>query len=194
MISATGGSVVKSDGYSVGVGYNPTVNNSYSVSMGYVCKSGQYCIAIGNNASANYSNGYYSIAIGSSTSSNGVKAQGLYSIAIGYNAVAGAHYAVSLGGDANASSQYSTALGNSANATASYAIQLGKGTNSTANTLSVGLSDSNNYTLLNSDGTIPAGRLPIATSVDSTSTNAQVVGAQLFYDTCGDIETLINAL
>ena len=34
----------------------------------------------------------------------------------------------------------------------------------------------------------------IATSVSSTSTNEQSVGAKLFYDTCGDVETLINAL
>lgn len=34
----------------------------------------------------------------------------------------------------------------------------------------------------------------IATSVSSSSTNADAVGAKLFYDTCGDIETLINAL
>jgi len=34
----------------------------------------------------------------------------------------------------------------------------------------------------------------IATSVNSSSTNNQPVGAKLFYDTCGDIETLINAL
>lgn len=34
----------------------------------------------------------------------------------------------------------------------------------------------------------------IATSVSSSSTNAETVGAKLFYDTCGDIETLINAL
>lgn len=34
----------------------------------------------------------------------------------------------------------------------------------------------------------------IATSVSSASTNSQSVSAKLFYDTCGDIETLINAL
>ena len=34
----------------------------------------------------------------------------------------------------------------------------------------------------------------IQSSVSSSSTNSQVVGAKLFYDTCGDIETLINAL
>lgn len=34
----------------------------------------------------------------------------------------------------------------------------------------------------------------IVSSVDSSSTNTKAVGAKLFYDTCGDIETLINAL
>lgn len=34
----------------------------------------------------------------------------------------------------------------------------------------------------------------IATAVSSSSTNEQSVGAKLFYDTCGDIEALINAL
>lgn len=34
----------------------------------------------------------------------------------------------------------------------------------------------------------------IVSSVDSSSTNSKAVGAKLFYDTCGDIETLINAL
>lgn len=34
----------------------------------------------------------------------------------------------------------------------------------------------------------------IVSSVSSTSTNSKAVGAKLFYDTCGDIETLINAL
>lgn len=34
----------------------------------------------------------------------------------------------------------------------------------------------------------------IVSTVSASSTNAQVVGAKLFYDTCGDIETLINAL
>ena len=34
----------------------------------------------------------------------------------------------------------------------------------------------------------------IVSSVDASSTNSKAVGAKLFYDTCGDIETLINAL
>ena len=34
----------------------------------------------------------------------------------------------------------------------------------------------------------------IATSVSSSSTNSQVVGAKLFYDTVGDIETLLQGV
>lgn len=34
----------------------------------------------------------------------------------------------------------------------------------------------------------------LVTSVDSSSTDSQYPSAKLFYDTCGDIETLINAL
>ena len=34
----------------------------------------------------------------------------------------------------------------------------------------------------------------IVSSVSSASTNSEAVGAKLFYDTCGDIEALINAL
>lgn len=40
-----------------------------------------------------------------------------------------------------------------------FAIQLGPGNNSLANTFSVGLSDANNYTLLQADGIIPTERL-----------------------------------
>ena len=34
----------------------------------------------------------------------------------------------------------------------------------------------------------------LVTTVSSASTDAQYPSAKLFYDTCGDIETLINAL
>lgn len=107
---------------------------------------------------------------------------GTYNLAIGYNS------------EATANIGYSVSLGNEAKTSAKFAIQLGYGTNSEANSFYVGTSDSNNWKMLGSDGLIPAGRIPISTSVDSTSTNSTVVGAKLFYDTCGDIETLINAL
>lgn len=51
------------------------------------------------------------------------------------------------------------------------------------------------YVLLNlNTGIIPADRMNIATSVSSSSTNAQPVGAKLFYDTIGDIESLLHEL
>lgn len=100
----------------------------------------------------------------------------------------------SLGNSANAGGSNSISIGASSSASGSFSIQLGKGTNSEANSFYVSTSTSNNWKLLGSDGKIPDGRLPIATSVSSSSTNADVVGAKLFYDTCGDIVTLINAL
>lgn len=53
----------------------------------------------------------------------------------------------------------------------------------------------NTNELTNGAGFITSSAIPtIATSVSGSSTNAETVGAKLFYDTCGDIETLINAL
>ena len=49
---------------------------------------------------------------------------------------------------------------------------------------------SGSYNDLSNKPTIPT----VVSSVSSSSTNADAVGAKLFYDTCGDIETLINAL
>lgn len=128
-----------------------------------------------------------SINIGVSSSVMGNKG-----VAIGYNAKV--DNGVAIGGDSKADWSRGVALGNNAKSTASYAIQLGYGTNSEANSFYVSTSNSNNWKMLGSDGLIPAARLPIATSVSSSSTNSETVGAKLFYDTCGDIETLINAL
>ena len=63
----------------------------------------------------------------------------------------------------------------------------------------LGVTDGTNYVTTSSDGVVNISSLlptvpTIATSVDSTSTNSETVGAKLFYDTVGNIETLINAL
>ena len=51
------------------------------------------------------------------------------------------------------------------------------------------------YVLLDlNTGIIPPARLNIATSVSASSTNSQPVGAKLFYDTIGDIESLLHEL
>jgi hypothetical protein len=64
------------------------------------------------------------------------------------------------------------AIGASSMIGASYCIQLGQGYNGIANTFSVGLSSSNNYRLLDADGTIPADRLPNAINKYSTMPTA----------------------
>lgn len=56
-------------------------------------------------------------------------------------------------------------------------------------------SDADKY--LKGDGTWASGvqlTSNLVTSVSSSSTDTQYPSAKLFYDTCGDIETLINAL
>ena len=99
-------------------------------------------IAIGFYPSAKATN---SIAIGNYAK---IESNGSYGIAIGD------HSKVQNG-------SYATALGSYAEAWGNYAIQIGYGINDTANTLKIGLSNSssNNYTLLESDGTIPNARL-----------------------------------
>lgn len=127
---------------------------------------------------------------GSIQFNNSVSATFSYNYATSVGGTITANYGSSFGYSSSAAG-YALALGYSAVASGNYSIQIGQGTNSTANTLSVGLSSSLNVQLLNSSGQIPAGRLPISTSVDSSSTNNTVVGAKLFYDTIGNIETLL---
>ncbi len=62
-------------------------------------------------------------------------------------------------------------------------------TNATAN-ITV---PTNTNELTNGAGFITSAAIPvIATSVSSASTNAETVGAKLFYDTLGDVETLLS--
>lgn len=138
------------------------------------------------------SNTYNSTSIGENASATGL---GSLAISDSYGtAVASGMYGTCVGGDSSATGTAATAFGSHAKAKANYAIQLGYGTNSEANSFYVSTSTSNNWKMLGSDGLIPSARLPIATSVSSSSTNSETVGAKVFYDTCGDIETLINAL
>lgn len=48
--------------------------------------------------------------------------------------------------------------------------------------------------LLDGSGKIPNTLLHISTSMSSSSTDSEIPSLKLLYDTCGDIETLINAL
>ena len=125
---------------SVALGSNAQALENNAVAVGYNVQAAQGALAIGLSANA-----------------------GNASIALGQGANAPMNGGVAIGVTSNAE-RGATAVGASAKASAAGSIQLGRGTNSEANTLSVGLSDSNNYKLLGSDGKIPAERLPAATA------------------------------
>lgn len=118
--------------------------------------------AIAILGSANQS---FGIAIGSGASAQGISigrnvSSSSYSVGLGGNA--GGARAVAVGGlNCSAQSTYSIAIGAFAmiGSNKDHAIQIGYGTNNEGNTLSIGLSTTNNYKLLNADGTIPAERL-----------------------------------
>jgi hypothetical protein len=135
----------------INIGDGSKVTNGRGVAIGHSAQvSGEYATAIG---------GWFA------------KAEGESSIAIGDPAQATTARAIAIGNNAKAQSLDSIAIGKSAvvSGFANNAIQLGPGTNSTANTISVGLSNANNYRLLNSDGTIPKERLTNVVTTPSTA-------------------------
>lgn len=183
-------------------------------------QSGKYITTDGTNASWKEINALQNTATGNNsltilgTSSTGVESTnvgiqssaGWYATSLGRNARANGGGSIALGRSALADKKNSVAIGTNAQSTAIGAIALGAlARNNETKTFKVALTDKDDntpavdestglFTLLQSDGKIPDGRLPIATSVSSSSTNAEVVGAKLFYDTVGDIETLLAAI
>ena len=149
----------------------------------------------GSSASGNYST-----AVGAQSTAY------LYSAAFGYGSTASSQNTTAIGPASTASAYDAIALGHNAKATKESAIQIGNGANSEDKTMYVGALINNtnhNYKLLDlTTGLIPDARLStnvqttsnLVTSVSSSSTDSQYPSAKLFYDTCGDIETLINAL
>lgn len=148
----------------------PAVDQTYSLSSISTNALSHKAIA-DSKFLQNAATGSFSISIlGGGTASNGSINIGQFSTILGsYDIAIGNNSAVSL------NAQYSIAIGSAANTNANYAIQLGKGINSEANSFYVGLSDSNNYKLLSSDGTIPNARLNVMTGADGT--NAGTKGA-----------------
>ena len=148
----------------------PTVDQTYSSSSTSTNALSHKAIA-DSKFLQNTATGSFSVSIlgGGTTSSSSINIGQFSSILGSYNIAIGNNSAVSL------NAQYSIAIGSAANTSANYAIQLGKGTNSEANSFYVGLSDSNNYKLLSSDGTIPNPRLNVMTGADGT--NAGTKGA-----------------
>lgn len=154
--------------YSVNIGYFTQATAVNSTAIGTNAKAssaGSTAIGYGSQAAANY-------AIGIGPHSSGTGARGSYSVAIGQNALTEGQNAIALG-----------AYGQ---ATAGYAIQIGRGTNSTANTFSVGLSMSDNYRLLESNGTIPGERMALQGEGAPTTATVGSVG-QFYVDTTNQV-------
>lgn len=142
----------------------PNMNrSSYSIFLTpYISNSSTYgyCVSIGYGATPNST----------------------YATNIGYSSHAG-NYGSTLGCNSSASGTHSVAIGSNSTASTAYSIQIGQGTNSTANTLSVGLSSSNNYQLLNSSGKIPNERLNLTAISGYDGTVAQ----SLEHDASGNL-------
>lgn len=144
-----------------------TATGSGSLSTGgATASSAAGSVALGNAANANGGSAV-AVGAGSSASAKGAtalgsvaRADGQSSLAVGGQSQATKPGSTAVGPAASSTGTGAVALGGAAKSQADYAIQLGAGTNSEANTLSVGLSDANNYKLLGSDGKIPAERLP----------------------------------
>ena len=125
--------------------------------------SDEQSVAIGTGKNSSGNGGIVAIGVNAS-------AGGLNTVTVGFDAVTMAEFGVAVGSGADAGAN-AVAVGYGASASRSHAIQLGTGTNSEANTFSVGLSDSNNYKLLGSDGKIPSERLPAAMIPVGSSTS-----------------------
>lgn len=156
--------------YSTALGYNAQTEYNYGVAVGYGAYASGKAVCIGYpTTTINGRKGACNtntIAIGQST------AGGSESIAIGVATIYGSS-SIAIG-------RASTGIG------ANYAIQLGYGNNSTSNTFSVGLSASNNYRLLNSNGMIPGERMALQGTEAPTTSTAGSVG-QFYVDTTNQI-------
>lgn len=126
---------------------------------------------------------YACVAIGPAA-----KATGGYNVALGSYSIASGNHALAIGAGMNANK--------GARATGSYSIQLGNGLNSTANSLSVGLSENDNYQLLKSDGAIPFDRLKEIMIEGASAPSTATVGfvSQLYRNTnTGKIYVCVGA-
>ena len=116
------------------------------------------------------------------------KATGGYNVALGAYSTASGNHALAIGAGMNANK--------GARATGAYSIQLGNGLNSTANSLSVGLSENDNYQLLKANGAIPFDRLKEIMIEGASAPSTATVGfvSQLYRNTnTGKIYVCVGA-
>lgn len=175
----TAGADLSSSDITTALGYTPlgnTATGTNSLSIEGTPSSSQYATNVGKNSQASNS----------------------WTTAIGQLAKATGESSISIGNSTTASGKKSIAIGNSANVSGIGTIQIGRGTTTDNGCFYVGLTENgtthNNYKVLDATGKIPNDRLTISTSMSSSSTDSQIPSLKLLFDTCGDIEALINAL
>ena len=153
---------------------NGVQNNLITNALNDKVDKNKYKIVIGSGTRDGMSN--YGVLIGAEA-----KNYGLANTVIG-----------SVAAEAGTSSQnvnYAIAIGAGAHTHGHYAIQIGYGDNSEANSFYVGLSNSNNYKLLGSDGKIPDDRLNTTIARTSDYYTKAEVDAMI-----GNIEAILQRL
>jgi len=155
-------------------------SSSYGMSIGRIENIGTRSICINTDYETSGAYGDDSVQIGGFGDAN------TGGTAVGCGAEAYGESSTVFGNNAVASSDNSTAIGSNSQVgeNADYAIQLGEGNNEEANSFYVGLSSSNNYKLLGSDGKIPNARLNLDGTPTSASTNGITSGG--VYTALGD--------
>lgn len=155
-------------------------SSTYGMSIGGIENIGTWSICINTDYETSGAYGNSSVQIGGYGDANTA------GTAVGCGAEAYGESSTAYGNSAVASSDNSTAIGSNSQVgeNADYAIQLGEGYNEEANSFYVGLSSSNNYKLLGSDGKIPNARLNLDGTPTSASTNGITSGA--VYTALGD--------
>lgn len=118
--------------------------------------------ALGKDASiASGNNGTNGVAIGYNAKCGDSNNSGSAGVAVGKGAGVYSTNGTAVGSASMTGGAYATAIGSGADAEGNYSIQIGKGTNTESNSMyvSVGLSDSKNYKMLDTNGKIPDDRL-----------------------------------
>ena len=139
------GKFLTTDGTNASWGGENILINSLPTSLGIETNDTNVFIGYAPNSVGGHDQSVFVGAASYATTGGGR----IRSTAVGYGAMAGSQNSIAIGYSAGVSSS------------CPYAIQLGPGSNSLANTFSVGLSEENNYTLLQADGIIPTERLAV---------------------------------
>lgn len=175
--------------YSVGIGYNATIDSSWSVALGDESKTeGSYGVAIGSGAKVLRNTddpSLYSVAIGSEATASRSNA-----IALGYQTSASG-YNVAIGQYARATNNNEVAIGSGANTFGSGGIAIGESASASNRSVAIGNStQANNDTQATALGAnaVASGQNSVALGVYAVASASEAI--QLGEGTNGEASTL----